>query len=584
MLNRYLNISILLVFVAQLMCACEGSDPQQEVLTIPTNAETISEGEQLFLANCSACHNFRQRGIGPQLSGVTEQAETEWLFQFIHNAPQMIESGDARAVSLYEEYQTYMPAFTQLDTAEVTSILAYMHTHQDTVQLAQTAADMGEPLENPVPEKIEHAGLQLVVEEVATAPATRQNSPLARINKMLAFNGKLYIHDLQGILYELNDGQFLPFLDIREEKADFIDKPGLGTGLGSFDFHPEYEENGLFYTTHTEAAGTAPADFTYHDSIPVALQWVLTEWKMNDPAAEQFTGSSREMLRINMVSGIHGMQELTFNPTAAPGDADYGLLYLSIGEGGAVINGYPQLCQNHELPWGSIFRLDPEGTNSKNGQYGIPADNPYVNHPLALEEIFAYGFRNPHRISWDTGGDHKMLISGIGQKNAEEINLGMPGANYGWCVREGTFAIDPDGNIDLPYPLPENDDAYGYTYPVAQYDHDEGRAISGGFVYRGEQVPALLGKYVFGDIVTGRLFIVDSELLELGSQQTVYELRLQANGKPTDWREVTDNKRVDLRFGLGTDNELYMFTKSDGKVWKVVDVVERSEATARLNF
>jgi mono/diheme cytochrome c family protein len=584
MLYRHLRFLTFLAFLVQLLFACGSNEQTEGSLSIPTNAETISQGEQLFLANCSACHNFRQRGIGPNLSGVTKQAEAEWLFQFIHNAPQMINAGDERSTALYEEYQTYMPAFTQLDTTEIEAILAYMHTHQDTMRVAQTAADLGEPLENPIPQQIEHSGLQLVVEEVATAPATRENPPLARINKMLAFGGKLYIHDLQGVLYQLKDGGFHIFLDIRAEKEDFVDKPGLGTGLGSFDFHPEYEQNGLFYTTHTEPAGTATADFSYNDSIPVALQWVLTEWKMDDPAADQFVGSSREMLRINMVSGVHGMQELTFNPIAQAGDADYGLLYLSVGEGGAVINGYPQLCQDDELPWGSILRLDPQGSNSKNGQYGIPADNPYVNHPTALKEIFAYGFRNPHRISWDTGGDHKMLISGIGQKNAEEINLGVAGANYGWCVREGTFVINPDGNIDLPYPLPENDDAYGFTYPVAQYDHDEGAAISGGFVYRGEQVPELAGKYVFGDIVTGRLFMVDSEKLALGSQQPIYELGLQANGKTTNWRELSGNNRVDLRFGLGVDNELYIFTKADGKLWKVVDVAQTSEATARADF
>ncbi len=584
MLNRYLKYLAFLPLLAHLLYACGGTDQEEETLNIPTSSVAIAEGEQLFVSNCSACHNFRQRGIGPNLSGVTKQTETEWLFQFIHNAPQMIDAGDQRAKRLYEEYRQYMPAFTQLDTAEISAILAYMHTHQDTLQVQQTSAALGEPLEDPVPQKIEQSGLQLVVEEVAIAPPTRENSPVARINKMLAFNGKLYIHDLQGVLYELKNGEFHTFLDVRNEKENFIDKPGLGTGLGSFDFHPEYPENGLFYTTHTEPAGTASADFAYHDSIPVALQWVLTEWKMNDPAAAQFSGSHREMLRINMVSGIHGMQELTFNPTAKPGDADYGLLYLSIGEGGAVINGYPQLCQDDELPWGSILRLDPRGSNSKNGEYGIPADNPYVNHPTALKEIFAYGFRNPHRISWDQGGDHKMLITGIGQKNAEEINLGVAGANYGWCVREGTFVINPDGNIDLPYPLPENDDAYGFTYPVAQYDHDEGNAISGGYVYRGDLLPALEGKYIFGDIVTGRLFMVDSEQLELGSQQPVYELGLQAKGTTTTWRELSGKNRVDLRFGLGTDDELYIFTKADGKVWKAVDIEKQDKATAQANF
>ncbi len=101
--------------------------------------------------------------------------------------------------------------------------------------------------------------------------------------------------------------------------------------------------------------------------------------------------------------------------------------------------------------------------------------------------------------------------------------MGRAGANYGWPQREGTFLIDERGDISLPYPLPPNDDALGFTYPVAQYDHDEGNAISGGFVYRvtpdrGKIVPELQGTYVFGDIVTGRLFSVASDQLKLGQQ------------------------------------------------------------------
>jgi len=573
-LTTYLYRLQIAVLLSVSLVACTSSEEQNNRLAFPQDQPTLVQGEQLFQSNCSSCHNFRQRGIGPNLSGITLQAEAGWLYQFIRNAPEMIDAGDPRAVRLYQEYQQYMPSFSYLDSTDLVAILGYLHTHQDTASRVIKTTALGSPLEDPIPKKISHSGRYLKVEEVAIAPPTREEPPLARINKMLMHDGRWFVHDLQGVLYELEDNEFIPFLDLRLEEKNFIDKPGLGTGLGSFAFHPEFAENGLLYTTHTEPPGTAPADFAYADSLPVALQWVLIEWSMDDPNAGTFSGTQREMLRINMVSGIHGMQELTFNPVAQPGDADYGLLYLSVGEGGAVINGYPFLCQNNELVWGTVLRLDPQGTNGRNHRYGIPADNPYINHPTALAEIWAYGFRNPHRISWDTGGDHKMLISGIGQKNAEEINLGVAGANYGWCVREGTFMIDPDGNIDAPYPLPNNDEVYGYTYPVAQYDHDEGRAISGGYVYRGEKIPELLGKYVFGDIVTGRLFITDSEQFQLGKQQPIEELGLMVNGQITNWREVTGINRVDLRFGLGPEDELYMFTKSDGKVWKVVDYVQ----------
>lgn len=114
----------------------------------------------------------------------------------------------------------------------------------------------------------------------------------------------------------------------------------------------------------------------------------------------------------------------------------------------------------------------------------------------------------------------------------------------------------------------------GFTYPVAQYDHDEGKAISGGHVYRGATIPNLQGKYVFGDIVSGQLFYVESDELQLGKQAKIHELGLWVNEQPTDMRTLTGINRVDLRFGIGFNDELYLFTKSDGKLWRVVDAVE----------
>ena len=598
-----------------LLPGCSSSSSESAELSIPTDPATVAQGEELFVNNCSACHNFQQPAIGPALAGVTTEVAAPWLYHFIRNAPAMIDSGDARSVRLYEEYQQYMPPFTSLDSSAVLAIMGYLHTQQESPE-AVTAATLENVLTDPIPTKIQRSGVALVLEPVAQAPATRPEPPVARINKMLMLPGesspgesspgqanqpeRMFIHDLQGILYEVRDGQFRPYLNLREQQPNFIDKPGLATGFGSFAFHPEFYDNGLLYTTHTEPAGTAPADYAFDDSIDVTLQWVLTEWKTDAPEATTFSGKSRELLRVNLVTGIHGMQELTFNPTASPGDGspvmpdrddgspgddDYGLLYLSIGDGGATLHGHAELCQDLSRPWGTILRIDPRGNNSSNGQYGIPASNPFARDgdDQTLGEIFAYGFRNPHRISWDTGGEHAMLISGIGEKNVEELNLGRAGANYGWPQREGTFLIDERGDISLPYPLPPNDDELDFTYPVAQYDHDEGNAISGGFVYRvhpdrSEAVPALQGKYVFGDIVTGRLFSVDADQLELGQQAEIQELGLQVDGQPTTLREVTGINRVDLRFGLGFDDELYLFTKSDGRVWQVTGTVQENES------
>ncbi len=548
----------------------------QEELSIPTDPAVIARGKEIFQANCSACHNFRQKAIGPNLSGVTTEADADWLFRFIRNAPEMIDGGDARAVKLYEEYQQYMPAFTSIDSSDIMAIVGYLHTHQEKPAATLARSERTGALLDPIPEKIPNANLSLVLQEVAQAPATLPEPPVARINKMLVLpngdNERWFVHDLQGILYEIKAEQFEPYLDLAAAMTKFIDKPGLGSGFGSFAFHPEFNNNGLLYTTHTEAPGSASADYDYHDSIDVAVQWVLTEWQTDDPQANAFAGSPRELLRINMVSGVHGMQEVTFNPTAQPGDEDYGLLYQGVGDGGAVLHGHAELIQNLSGPWGSMLRIDPQGSNSRNGQYGIPDSNPYAqdDNEQTLGEVWAYGFRNPHRISWDAGGNHSMLISGIGQKNAEEVNLGVAGANYGWGEREGTFLLDTQGDIDKSYPLPDNDAELGFTYPVAQYDHDEGNAISGGFVYRGEAVPELQGKYVFGDIVTGRLFYAESDQLRLGQQADIKALGVRIDEQETDLRTATGVNRVDLRFGIGPDNELYIFTKSDGKVRRVV--------------
>jgi hypothetical protein len=414
--------------------------------------------------------------------------------------------------------------------------------------------------------------MQLILEEVTKAPASAEKVPFARINKMLVLPGKkerLFIEDLRGVLYEWHDNQLHVFMDMGKQLPGFIHTPGLATGFGSYAFHPEFYKNGLLYTTHTEKAYAAPADFAYDDSIKVTLQWVLTEWKVKDPAGAVFSGTGREMMRVNMVSGIHGVQEITFNPLAKPETPDYGLLYMGIGDGGASENGYYFLCKSSNRIWGSVLRIDPQGKNSRNGRYGIPPDNPFArdDNPETLGEIFCRGFRNPNRICWTPDG--KMLITDIGHANAEELNLGIASADYGWPEREGNFLINHRARMDSVYALPENDPTFNYTYPVAQYDHDEGKAISGGFVYAGTAIPLLTGKYIFGDIVNGRVFYVENNALKLGEQAPVQELDIQVTGKGTSFQELSGSKKTDLRFGLGLNNELYLYTKADGKIYKV---------------
>lgn len=559
--------------------------PAQEVAFVQDEL-SVQHGQALFVEHCAACHNFEETGIGPNLSGVTARADKDWLMSFISNAPQMIDSGDERAIQLYEKYNQYMPAFTMLAEEDIEHLLGFIHKYAEGEKKNRNNRPGG--LINPVAKKITRSPITLVLEEMLTVPPSADQPPLARINKMLAMPSdqgeRLFLHDLRGTLYEIKNNQPQVYLNLTAEQPNFIDSPGLGSGFGSFAFHPDFEKNGLLYTTHTEPSGTAPANFAYPDSIQVTLQWVLTEWKADDLLAPAFSGSPREVLRANMVTGIHGFQELTFNPLAKPGEADYGLLYLGIGDGGAALRGYSFLCDSPKYGWGTVLRINPAGRNSPNGQYGIPADNPFVNEPNARGEVWAYGFRNPHRISWDQSGQHpegpgKMFITSIGQHSVEEVNLGVAGGNYGWPEREGTFLFDVLANPELVYPLPENDS--GYVYPVVQYDHDEGNAVSGGFVYAGEKVPLLQGKYVFGDIPRGRLFYAEVADMQLGKQATIYELSVAVGEQKTNLETLTQNKRVDLRLGIDSAGELYFFTKSNGKVYRVVaarDTALASEA------
>jgi len=280
---------------------------------------------------------------------------------------------------------------------------------------------------------------------------------------------------------------------------------------------------------------------------------------------------SRELLRINMVTGIHGVQEITFNPAAKRGDKDYGLLYVGVGDGGCVENGYEFLAHSTQKVWGSILRIDPAGKNSRNGQYGIPADNPFANSQQSetVKEIYAYGFRNPHRITWTKSG--KMLACNIGQANSEALYLIMPGHDYGWPLREGTFAtLEMHDNLGKVGPLPPNDSINKITYPVAQYDHDEGLAISGGFEYVGNAIPELKGKYLFGDIPSGKLFFVNIDDLQQGKQAPIKEWQVKVDGRIRTLKDMCGNDRVDLHFGRDAENELYILTKPDGKVYKLV--------------
>jgi glucose/arabinose dehydrogenase/mono/diheme cytochrome c family protein len=541
---------------------------QQEKKTwldsISTEPSDIRNGEHTFAQDCGPCHNFIQDGIGPNLAGVTREVPPDWIKRFVRNSAEVIDGGDERAGSLFDKYHVYMPPFGMYSDEKIDNLIAYLHTQEKTSQV-DTAQDLG--LINPIEEVVANSGITAEIQQYADIPFSSEEMPRTRIVKMDHIPGseRLFVADLRGQLYELIDQKPKLVLDLHQLFPKFIDKPGLATGFGSFAFHPDFQNNGLLYITHTEPPNSASADFYYDDSIKVTLQWILSECKIENPAKQPFEVSERELFRINVVTGIHGMQEIAFKPNIATDDTDYGKLFVNIGDGGAAENGYLFLADNPGTAWASILRIDPRGNNSKNGRYGIPEDNPFVGVSDALPEVFAYGFRNPHRTAWDHHG--RMLATDIGHHRIEELNLILPGKNYGWPYREGTFVLHPQINMSAVFALSSNEGSK-YTYPVAQYDHEEGNAISGGFEVAEDAIPQLKGKYIFGDIVRGRLFFIDLNEIELGKQAKVYEWYISVDEKNTDLMKLTGATRVDLRFGKDASDNVYIMTKADGKIYQ----------------
>ncbi len=532
---------------------------------VSIDSTQILKGEKHFELYCGTCHNFKMDAIGPNLAGIMEEMNTNWVSNFIKNPNEIIFAKDQRAQAQFKKYKTIMPSFDYLEPAEITEIIEFLKTKNKPKLTTKT--DLVEILD-PIPEKIKSSNIVLNLKLIAEIPHSSPTKLHTRIVKMdfHPVTKENFILDLNGKLYQLLDNKPVEYLNIAEYMPKFINVPGLATGFGNFEFHPEFGKNGLLYTSHTEAVGLKKADFAYADSIPIKLQYIITEWQTDKPMEVTFKGKSRELFRVNMVNQIHGVQELAFNPLAKKGTEDYGLLYIGIGDGGSVEQGFWQIPNNPKHIWGNILRIDPLGRNSKNGQYGIPKSNPFTNSDN-LGEIYAMGFRNPHRFSWTKSG--KMLVTNIGQKLIESVNIVKKGQNYGWPMREGTFLVNHKGNLNKVYSLPKDDYKYKYTYPAIQIDHDEISAICGGYEYFGEKIAALKGKYLFGSVVEGRIFIVPEKDLIFGKQTVPKECSISINGKMTTFRELTQNNRVDLRIGQDVSGELYFFTKPDGKIYKL---------------
>jgi glucose/arabinose dehydrogenase len=342
---------------------------------------------------------------------------------------------------------------------------------------------------------------------------------------------------------------------------------------------------------------------------------VLVEWRDRNVSNATFEGSAREILRVQHPLAPHPLGEMSFNPVARRGDPDWRVMYLGAGDAqsGEQRDSRRLNPQRLDTLVGKILRIVPDlrertntSTVSDNGRYRIPNDNPFATVDGARREIWAYGLRNPHRLVWDVdpagSNEPRLLAFDIGLVAWETIVVVRKGANYGYPLREGTQSMSPTNGMG---PLPDDDTipvqisdtvtrgAVTPTYPVVQYSHSRetgGDAIANGFFYRGSLVPALRDKLVLGDITTGKLwyanrpdvyaaddgkpatvapiFEVESDLRRLTEE--TYRKRGGKGDVLPGMGAVAGRGRVDLRFAEDEAGELYILTKSDGMIRKVV--------------
>ncbi|MFD4671485.1 PQQ-dependent sugar dehydrogenase [Lentzea sp. NPDC058450] len=471
------------------------------------------------------------------------------------------------------------------------SVLAALAVAAATL-VPQAAAQPG-PVTDPLPAPAP-SGTGVRLQEIARLPQS-STTPEAGDSRLKQYNrinylgevpdgsGRFFVPDMNGRLYTLGrDGSGQrTYLDVRTTiGANFHNHQGLGSGFGFVAFHPKFATNGKFYTAHTEAKDALKNRKPDLPSPNSVVHGVITEWTASNPRAATFSGTRRELLRVGFAQYLHGFQEIGFGPDE--------LLYLAVGDGGI---GYrSDVPQDVTVPQGKILRIDPAGTNSGNGKYGIPPSNPFLGRPGALAELYAIGMRDPYRFSWDTGGTRKMLLGHIGEKVVESVYEVKPGANLGWGQREGHLTYRRNDPKCQLYPLPADDAKYGYTYPVAGFDHnrpgggcgDSGNALIGGFVYRGSAIPALQGKYVYGEGVKGLLYYADERDMRAGAPiARTFELAVyDSAGRRTTMQSLAGKSRVDLRFGTDAAGELYVLAKANGKIWKVTGTVQTAQACA----
>lgn len=361
------------------------------------------------------------------------------------------------------------------------------------------------------------AGVELIADGLVS-PLTLREAPDG--------SGRLFIVDQIGVIrVVLPDGTLLdePFLDVRDRMVAL--DPGFDErGLLGLAFHPEFEDNGRFFVYYSAPlrAG-APAGFDHTATI--------SEFAAAPGSNSADPMSERIILQVDEPQFNHNGGTVEFGP-------EDGYLYISLGDGGAA----DDVALGHVEDWydrnaggnaqdveqnllGNILRIDVDA----GAPYGIPSDNPFVGRD-GLDEIWAYGLRNPYRMSFDIEEPHALLVGDAGQGMAEEVSVVVRGGNYGWNVLEGKYCFNAASNRE---PFAECPDEVGEGHPdegeplidpVIVYPNRGnpfvegfgGATVIGGYVYRGDGLPQFDGRYIFGDFLE-KVFIAKPRLGRSGN-------------------------------------------------------------------
>jgi len=321
-------------------------------------------------------------------------------------------------------------------------------------------------------------------------------------------SGRLFVVEQQGQIRIVSNNSLLPtpFLDITS-LVDFGGEKGL-LGLA---FHPAYSQNRRFFVN-------------YDRVVSGQMQTVIAEFQTSASNPNQADPNSQRILfTVNQPFPNHKGGQLAFGPD--------GFLYIGLGDGGSAGDPLGN-AQNRQVLLGKMLRIDVDHT-SPGLQYAIPSDNPFLNG-VDRGEVWAYGLRNPWRFSFDVPSG-RLFVADVGQDKFEEIDILQKGGNFGWNIMEGLHCFKPSSGCNMT----------GLILPITEYDHSQGDAVIGGYVYRGPAIPRLSGTYLFSDFESG----------------TIWGLTENSTGQWTRSQLIAGGRNISS-FGRDEAGELYVLDYS----------------------